>query len=384
MLGDLGLKVGSEGEKRGKEALLALADGTIFYGNGFGAGGAVAGEVVFNTGMVGYVESITDPSYNGQILTQTYPLIGNYGVCPDSFESDGPKITGYVTHELCRQPSHWSSKLSLDKWLTDNGIPGIEGIDTRMLTKKLRTHGTMLGILSVYENGDKPSIEKIIREVKRIPDPNKRDLAREVSTEKTIIHDAHGKYNVALIDCGVKRSIITNLLDRGINVLQMPIDIPADRILAEKPDSIVISNGPGDPKMVPYLIETVKSLTEVKLPILGICLGCQILALAFGADTFKLKFGHRGQNHTVMDMANERCYITSQNHGYAIDQQSLTNTPLEVTFLNVNDRTVEGVRHKTLPFFAVQFHPEASPGPTDTKYYFDDFLTVIERHKARK
>ncbi len=332
--------------------------------------------------MVGYVESITDPSYNGQILVQTYPLIGNYGVCPDHFESDGPKIRGYVVRELCMEPSHWASKKTLDEWLEESGIPAIYGVDTRMLTKKLRVYGVMLGILHVYPSKEEPSLEEIKEEIKRIPDPNKTDLAKEVSTKKIVRYDVDGKYRVVLVDCGVKKSILNNVLARKVDVVQVPIDTPVDKILSENPDGIVLSNGPGDPKMVPYLVETVKQLLEAKIPIFGICLGCQVLALAFGGDTYKLKFGHRGQNHPAIDLATQRCYITSQNHGYAVDSSSLPED-VEVTFLNANDKTVEGIRHKKLPVFAVQFHPEAAPGPVDTSFLFDLFLKDIEKFKVR-
>ncbi len=327
--------------------------------------------------MVGYVESITDPSYNGQILTQTYPLVGNYGVCPEHFESDGPKIRGYVIRELCTEPSHWASKKTLDEWLEESGVPGIYGVDTRMLTKKLRVHGVMLGVLHVYPAGEKPSTEEILEEVKQIPDPNKTDLAKEVSTKKIIRHKTNGKYKVVLIDCGVKRNILRSLLKRNLDVIQVPIDTPIETILSEKPDGVLISNGPGDPKMVPYLTRNVEQLLETEIPIFGICLGCQILALAFGGDTYKLKFGHRGQNHPVIDLKTKKCYITSQNHGYAVNPESLPEE-VETTFLNVNDKTVEGIRHKKLPVFAVQFHPEASPGPEDTSFFFDEFLRLIK------
>ena len=364
-----------------KKAVLALADGTTIVGYGFGATGKTSGEVVFNTGMVGYVESITDPSYNGQILVQTYPLIGNYGVCPEHFESGGPKIRGYVVRELCVEPSHWTSKKTLDEWLKENGVPAIYGVDTRMLTKKLRIFGVMLGVLHVYPPGEEPNLEEIKEEIKYVPDPNQTDLAKEVSTRKIVRYETDGKYRVVLVDCGVKKSIIRNLLARKVNVVQVPIDTPTDKILSEKPDGIVLSNGPGNPKMVPYLIKTVKQLLEVKIPVFGICLGCQVLALALGGDTYKLKFGHRGQNHPAIDLKTQRCYITSQNHGYAINPDSLPED-VEVTFLNANDKTVEGIKHKKLPFTAVQFHPEAAPGPVDTDFLFDLFLRDMEKFRG--
>ncbi|MEM3088513.1 MAG: glutamine-hydrolyzing carbamoyl-phosphate synthase small subunit, partial [Candidatus Bathyarchaeia archaeon] len=329
-----------------KLATLILADGIVVHGIGFGAQKKVYGEVVFNTGMVGYPEAITDPSYNGQILVQTYPLIGNYGVCEEHFESDGPKIEGYVIHELCREPSHWASKRTLDEWLEASGVPGIERVDTRMLTKKIRVHGVILGILCVYEHGDDPDIPALLEEVKHIPDPNKTDLVAEVATKKIQQLDVNGKHHVVLIDCGVKKSIVRSLLNRKVNVTIVPPYMSAEKILDMSPDGILLSNGPGDPKMVPYLIKTVKQLIETNIPIMGICLGNQILALAFGGDTYKLKFGHRGQNHPCIELNTGRCYITSQNHGYAVNAEQLKGTGLRVTHINANDKTVEGLAHE--------------------------------------
>lgn len=371
-------------KKRGeKRALLVLEDGSVFKGIGFGAVKKVYGEVVFNTGMVGYVESITDPSYNGQILVQTYPLVGNYGVCPDHFESDGPKIEGYVIRELCREPSHWASRKTLEKWLEEEGIPGICGIDTRYLTQKLRTHGTMLGILYVYE-GDEPNIDGLLSEVKNIPDPNKTDLVIEVATKEVLEFTASPQpaFHVVLIDCGAKRGIIRELLKRNIRVTVVPPTFTADKILDYDPDGILISNGPGDPKMVPYIVETARSLCEYRIPMMGICLGNQIIALALGGDTYKLKFGHRGQNHPCIDLATNRCYITSQNHGYVVDIESLKKTGVEITHINANDKTVEGIKCEDKPIFAVQFHPEASPGPEDNSYLFDNFVKLMRRYRA--
>ncbi|MFQ5762497.1 MAG: glutamine-hydrolyzing carbamoyl-phosphate synthase small subunit [Candidatus Bathyarchaeia archaeon] len=363
-----------------KKAVLALADGTTVYGVGFGAVARRFGEVVFNTGMVGYAESLTDPSYNGQILLQTYPLIGNYGVSPEHYESDSTKVEGYVVRELCKLPSHWSSNYTLDAWLEDEGVPAIEMVDTRMLTKKLRIHGVMLGVLWVYNSGDEPDRREILEAANHIPDPNKTDLVKEVAVKKTVTHDTGGRYTVALLDCGVKRSIIRSLTRRGLNVVQMSPNTPADAILGVKPDGLVISNGPGDPKMAPYIIETVKALLDSRLPTLGICLGVQLLALAAGADTYKLKFGHRGQNHPVVDVETKACYITSQNHGYAVDPESLKGTDFNLKFINANDHTVEGVKHSDYPILGVQFHPEASPGPEDTAFVFDYFRKEIEKN----
>jgi carbamoyl-phosphate synthase small subunit len=364
-----------------KEAILVLEDKTVVKGVGFGAITKVTGEVVFNTGMVGYTEAITDPSYNGQILMQTYPLIGNYGVSPNDFESDSPKIEGYVIHELCHEPSHYTSFITLDEWLEQSGIPGIERVDTRMLTKIIRIYGVMLGILQVYERGDTPSIEDLLEEAENIPDPNRTDLVIEVATKEVRRYDVEGEFEVVLIDCGVKRSIIDGLLDRRANIWQVPPKMSADDILTLNPDGILLSNGPGDPKMVPYVIETVQELIEVGIPIMGICLGNQILALASGGDTYKLKFGHRGQNHPVIDFKTNRCYITSQNHGYAIKPESLEGTGLKITHINANDKTVEGIAHESKPIFAIQFHPEASPGPLDNLYLFDQFIKNMKRYK---
>lgn len=366
-------------QRRRKQGVLVLEDGTVFHGSGFGAVGKVSGEVVFNTGMVGYTESITDPSYWGQILIQTYPLIGNYGVNPQDFESDRPKIMGYVVHEVCKRPSHWLAKWTLDEFLEMYGVPGIEGVDTRMLTKKIRVHGVMLGILQVYPEGEKLDLDELRDEAKRVPDPNDRDLVSEVCTREVVEHNVDGSPHTVLIDCGSKRSILRCLLERKMRVTQVPPNMRVDEILSLNPDGVVISNGPGDPRMAPYLIETTSLLIGEKHPILGICLGNQIIARALGGEIYKMKFGHRGQHHPCTDLSTGRCYITSQNHGYAVDGESLKGTGLEVTFINANDRSVEGVKHSKLPVVGVQWHPEASPGPRDTEFMFDIFLKMIMR-----
>ena len=364
-----------------KAAVLAFSDGTIIKGRGFGSVGKASGEVVFNTGMVGYPESITDPSYYGQILIQTYPLIGNYGVDPDSFESDGPKIRGYVVRELYRKPRHWASKMTLDEWLEQNGVPAIERIDTRMLTKKIRIHGTMLGLLQVFENGEAIDLESIRKEARKVIDPNLSDLVKEVATKKILDFDVGGKLNIVLIDLGFKRNILENLLSLKTNVKVVPPTLKEDKILDLNPDGILISNGPGDAKKIPYVIETVKALIERDIPMMGVCFGLQVLGLAFEGDTYKLKFGHRGQNHPCIDLDTGKCYITSQNHGYALDANSLDPTTLRVTQINANDHTVEGVSHKSLPIFAVQYHPEAAPGPEDTAYLYNRFIDEIQESR---
>ncbi|MEM7819797.1 MAG: glutamine-hydrolyzing carbamoyl-phosphate synthase small subunit [Candidatus Aenigmatarchaeota archaeon] len=352
-----------------RKAYLILEDGSIFSGFGFGAEKTVSGEVVFNTGMVGYTEAITDPSYKGQILCQTYPMIGNYGVSPEDFESDNIKIEGYIVREVCEKPNHWKNNITLYEFLMKNDVPGIYGIDTRMLTKKLRSKGVMLGILTNFE--DK---EILMKKLSKIEDPNKRDLVREVTINKPIIYDGCEK-TIVVIDCGVKLSIIKSLIKRKSNVIRVPAFFTADEIMRFNPDGIIISNGPGDPKKIEYVINSVRDLTEYKIPIMGICLGNQIIALAFGGDTYKLKFGHRGQNHPCMDLRTKKCYITTQNHGFTINSKSLNE--LEISFVNLNDMTIEGVQHKKFPIFGVQFHPEGAPGPYDTEFLFDKFMKMI-------
>lgn len=346
-------------------AFLVLEDGTIFEGIDFGAERTVSGEVVFNTGMVGYTESITDASYNGQILCQTYPLIGNYGVCRDDFESDSAKIEAYIVRELCRQPSHAKAGQTLDDFLKESGVPGIAGIDTRMLTKKLRMKGVMLGVLSNILEKD-----EVTEKARKIEDPNNRDLVREVTIEQPMFYEKNAD-TVVVIDCGMKYGILRELTSR-FNVARVPASYSAEKIMDFSPKGVVISNGPGDPKKVDYVIDTVRNLMEYRMPIFGICLGNQILALASGGNTYKLKFGHRGQNHPCIGK-DGKCYITSQNHGFAVSDL----VDFNISFVNANDKTVEGIEHEKLPVFGVQFHPEASPGPTDTRFLFDKFAKMI-------
>jgi carbamoyl-phosphate synthase small subunit len=370
-------------------AVLALEDETIIEGIGFGYPCEVSGEVVFNTGMVGYPESLTDPSYCGQILVQTYPLIGNYGKSsvkitdkfgiPLHFESDRIQVTGYVISELQIHPSHWAEEKTLDEWFKEEKIPGMYEIDTRELTKKLRIKGVMLGILKIAEEID---TEEIKSKTKSIEDPNTRDLVKSVTVKEPIEYNSGNSPKIVLIDCGVKFGIIRNLLERNVDLVRVPYDYSAEKILSYNPSGIVISNGPGNPKKCEKTIETVKSLLEANIPMMGICLGNQILALASGGNTFKLKFGHRAQNHPCIDLLTKRCYITTQNHGYAVDPSSLSETGFEVSFINANDKTMEGIKHKTKPVFGAQFHPEASPGPYETGFLFDNFIKkVIECQK---
>jgi len=334
--------------------------------------------------MVGYTEAITDPSYKEQILIQTYPLIGNYGVCPEQFESEGPKISGYVVRELCDSPSHWSSKMEVGEWLEAAGVPGIQGVDTRMLTKRIREMGTQLGILQVYDKGVAPDVVSLLEEAKRVYDPNKKDLVSAVATKEVRRYEAkEEKCILALIDCGVKMNIVRSLLRRGASVWQFPPGSSAKDVLRVKPDGLVISNGPGDPKMVGYVIEKVPEFIDAGVPIMGICLGCQIIALALGGDTYKLKFGHRGQNHPCVEVNTGRCYITSQNHGFAVRAESLKGKGLEVTYVNANDGTVEGIADEGRKIFAVQFHPEGAPGPEDTDFLFDRFIGIARGGRCR-
>ena len=350
-------------------AKLILEDGSTFQGYSFGAKRVVTGEVVFNTGMVGYPESLTDPSYRGQILVLTYPLIGNYGVPDDEkeddiskhFESDKIQVQGLIVADYSETHSHWNAKKSLSEWLSEHNVPGIYGIDTRELTKKLRERGTMLGKI-VYDNED---IE--------FEDPNNRNLVAEVSLKEPIVYKK-GKKKIILIDCGAKNSIIRAFLRRNITVIRCPWDYD---FLTEKVDGIVISNGPGDPKMCEPTIDNVRRALERNVPILGICLGSQILALAAGANTYKLKYGHRSHNQPCIEVGTKRCYITPQNHGYAVDSDTLPEDWRE-WFYNNNDKTNEGVIHISKPFFGVQFHPEASPGPDDTGFLFDMFIRAIQ------
>jgi carbamoyl-phosphate synthase small subunit len=364
------------GDKVG--AKLILEDGSFFYGYSFGAIKPAAGEVVFNTGMVGYPESLTDPSYYGQILVLTYPLIGNYGVpslekdSMENFESDSLKIKGLIISDYSNTYSHWSSKHSLSEWLKQETIPAIYGVDTRELTKRLRERGTMLGKI-IFDSSMGKSCTDPYGDVK-FEDPNKRNLVAEVSIDKLKMY-SRGEITIVAIDCGMKNSILQALLERNITTIRVPWNY--DIINSDfKYDGILISNGPGDPKMVEATVTNVRRAMEREIPILGICLGNQILALAAGADTYKLKYGHRSQNQPCLKVGTNKCHITSQNHGYAVDAKTLPQEWSE-WFVNANDGTNEGIRHKTKPFLGVQFHPEANPGPFDTEFLFDDFLNLL-------
>jgi carbamoyl-phosphate synthase small subunit len=353
-----------------KDAKLVLEDGSIFHGFSFGAKKSSAGEVVFSTGMVGYPESLTDPSFKGQILCLTYPLIGNYGIPSDEkdeyglckfFESKKIQVQGLIISNYSEEYSHWNAKKSLGQWLSENDVPGIFGIDTRALTKLLREKGCMLGKMVIEGNVS-------------FHDPNKEDLVNQVSVDKPIVYSPKNKKkSVVLVDCGAKDNIVRCLLKRNIEVIRVPYDFD---FLSQEYDGILISNGPGDPKTCVKTIANIKKALQQKKPIFGICLGNQLLALAAGADTYKLKYGHRGQNQPCVMEGTKRCIITTQNHGFAVDTRKLGRDWMSY-FTNANDSTNEGIKHRTKPFFSVQFHPEATPGPVDAEFLFDDFIKLL-------
>lgn len=355
------------------EAILALEDGTIFKGFNFGVEGEAIGEVVFNTGMTGYQEVLTDPSYYGQIVTMTYPLIGNYGVNVDDIESAKPHIRGFVVREVCKNPSNWRSMETLGEYLKRHNIVGIEGIDTRALTRILREKGTMKGIISTDPRFEfEKKRESILSYVVKNP-------VDEVTTKEIIHHEGSG-YRIALIDYGIKKNIIRSLAKRDCDIYVFPATATSEEILGVNPDGIVLSNGPGNPKDCTLQIKTLRELIGRK-PMFGICLGHQLMALANGADTERLKYGHRGCNHPVRDIRRGLTYITSQNHGYTIVESALDSRAVEVSHRNMNDGTIEGLRYKNLNAFSVQFHPEASPGPQDTGHLFDEFMEMIRNFK---
>jgi len=355
------------------KARLVLEDGTVFEGLAFGATGEQHGEVVFNTSMTGYQEILTDPSYCGEIVVMTYPLIGNYGINEEDFEHQDSFVRGFVVRERCDHPSNWRSRMKLEEFLAERGIIGLEGIDTRALTRRLRNHGTMRAIISTK---DQP-VENLVARAKEAPTLSGQVLVPAVTTKEPYRWENDG-HKVVVMDFGAKQNINRCLHQLGCDLTVVPATTTAREILAMNPDGIMLSNGPGDPKDVPFAIETVRSLIDQK-PIFGICLGHQILGLAMGADTYKLKFGHRGANHPVKDLNTGRVNITSQNHGYAVKEDSLNEKDIRVTHRNINDSTIEGMEHKYLPVFSVQYHPEASPGPTDSKYLFKRFIDMMNR-----
>lgn len=383
-----------------KRAILALADGRIFEGRSFGAEGETIGEVVFNTGITGYQEVLTDPSYKGQIVTMTYPLIGNYGINEEDMESSRPVVEGFIVKEACRFPSSWRSKKGIDQYLKEEGIVGIEGIDTRALTVHIREHGAQQGVISTIDLDRESLIEK----ARSSPGLIGRDLVREVTCCEPYmwgegIWDLRSGYKkgdiqaggqaggdgvrlrVVAYDFGIKRNILRLLVDAGCDVTVIPAYTSYEAALDLNPDGIFLSNGPGDPEGVEYAIKNTMELIG-KRPIFGICLGHQILGLALGGRTYKLKFGHRGGNQPVMDLTTKRVEITTQNHGFAVDINSVCGD-MELTHINLNDNTVEGMRHKSLPVFSVQYHPESSPGPHDSRYLFERFIGMMKHYRGR-
>ena len=366
---------------RSKKAWLVLEDGSAHPGEAFGADVETHGEVVFNTSMTGYQEVLTDPSYAGQLVTLTYPLVGNYGISEDFFESKRIQTGGLIVREHCDLPSHGLSSRTLHEFLASQGVPGLSGVDTRAITRRLRSRGVMMGMISQ----DAPeSAAARLAEMARYDD---LDFVSTVSTQHSYNWDGPaepssetGKYRVLVADWGLKYNILRLLRKRGCEVLAVPAATPAKDLLALEPSGILLSPGPGDPQLLDYLVRNVRDLLG-RVPIMGICLGHQIAARALGAETYKLKFGHRGGNHPVKDLSDRRIYITAQNHGYAVSADSLPNG-LEISHLNLNDDTIEGLSHKEIPLFTIQYHSEAAPGPQDNEYLFDRFLEMIRNCSA--
>lgn len=356
--------------------MLVLEDGSVFVGEGFGYDGDTVGEVVFTTGMSGYQESITDPSYHGQIITFTYPLIGNVGINRDDFESIDPSCKGIVVKEFARIPSNWRSTMNLDAFLKQKGIVGLAGIDTRMLTRKLRDKGV---IKACIVNGDR-SVDKVLSELRQTQLPTNN--VQQVSTQKAYPNPGL-KRRVVVVDFGLKHSILRELSKRDCDCIIVPYDTSAKAILDQHPDGVLLTNGPRDPKDVQVAIQTVQAIMG-KVPLFGICLGHQLFALANHADTYKLKFGHRGLNHPVREIATGRIDFTSQNHGYAVDPKSIDRNILMITHIEINDNTIEGIRHRHMPAFSVQFHPDATPGPHDGNHLFDEFMEMMDAFKEAK
>jgi carbamoyl-phosphate synthase small subunit len=361
-----------------KKAILVLEDGRTFRGASFGAEGETFGEIVFNTSMSGYQEILTDPSYAGQIVCMTYPLIGNYGVNEEDTESRRPWVEGFVVREASRVASNWRSTESLDSYLKRHKIVGIEHIDTRALVRHIRDKGAMRSVISTVDLDEKSLLEKVLSS----PEMNNRELASTVTIEESFDYPAAGgeKFHVVAYDFGVKTNSLREFSKFGCRITVVPAETSATDVLAMKPDGIFLSNGPGDPASMKTVVDEIKKLTETEVPMFGICLGHQILGQVFGGTTYKLKFGHRGGNQPIMDLTTGKVEIASHNHGFAVEAESLPET-VEVTHVNLNDQTVAGLQHKTLPVFSVQYHPESAPGPHDSEYLFKRFIDLMGRSK---
>ncbi len=366
------------------KAILALEDGTVFEGRSFGRQGEATGEVVFNTALCGYQEVLTDPSYAGQIVTMTYPHIGNYGVNPEDVESARPQVAGFIVREASTMASSWRASGELHRYLDEHGIVGISEIDTRALTRHLRTHGAKRGVVSTVVSGHAELVARARASRSMIG----ADLAREVTCpEPWRFEPAGGErkpFKVVAYDFGLKHNILRMLASAGCDVTVVPAQTTAAQALALRPDGVFLSNGPGDPEPVTYAIEATKAFMDERLPVFGICLGHQILGLACGGKTFKLKFGHRGANHPVKNLATGQVEVTSQNHGFAVDPALFEKPEFVLTHLNLNDGTVEGFRHRDLPVISVQYHPEASPGPHDSHYLFGEFINLMQAHRTQR
>jgi len=356
-----------------KELVLLLEDGTKYYGYSFGYEGSSCGEVCFNTSMTGYQEILTDPSYAGQIVTMTYPMIGNYGTNQNDSQSTSPAVKGLVVKEYSKLYNNYAAQESLSDFLKRHQIPGIEGVDTRSLTRHIRDRGAMRGIIAEASE----NLEELLLKVKESPQMSGLDLAKDVSCQKQYAFSESGKFNVVAYDFGAKKKILQHLANNDCQLTIVPANTPAKEVLALKPDGIFLSNGPGDPAAVTYAIENIRVLMQESIPMFGICLGHQLMGLALGAETFKLTFGHRGGNQPVKNIAKGTVEITAQNHGFSIVDESLKNLPVIVTHLNLNDQTIEGIRHQDKPFFSVQYHPEAAPGPNDATYLFKEFVSSM-------
>jgi carbamoyl-phosphate synthase small subunit len=362
------------------KALIALEDGTVFEGKSYGAPGEKEGEIVFNTSMTGYQEIMTDPSYKGQIVTMTYPLIGNYGINKEDVESDGPKVEGFIVREFSKITSNYRAEDNLSNYFRKHNIVAIEEVDTRALTKHLRVRGAMKCVISTIDLDPKSLVEKAKNSMGIVG----RDLVKEVTCNAPYVFGGdNGDFRCVVMDYGVKANIPKMLKKEGCHVTVVPADMKAEDVLALEPDGILLSNGPGDPEAVTYAIEEIRKLLG-KIPIFGICLGQQLLGLAYGGNTYKLKFGHRGANQPIKNLQSGRVHITSENHGFAVDMDSLKSEPVRVTHVNLNDNTVEGMEHEVHPSFSVQFHPEASPGPHDSYGLFRKFRDMMESFKKEK